>query len=554
MKPAMMMFALICSAVASAAPGEVPGRLRGSPSPTNVAVAGEMGDELAKKLSAALPPTMTLVDTRSVLDQHKTPRWIAGLRFSQPGLYTIKHSCTLTPPREGVKPQTMHFTYPLWIVPRGTPRVHLRSRYLDNVSPTACVGDIVELSVGVYPTATADAFTCDRQPLNGPPPTAYAELGDVEYLKRHLGTPVTPEGRLVHLDLVAAGASGASSRLMGPRGFTRYSLSGLFKCKRDGRFTLHATATVDGKPQTRSVPVVIVPAGQSIRVLASRIEQVRQSARFRSISTQRLGLASVVARVGDYLSVDLCEHKVTGDRPGNVRHPTVSLREGEFGNDAWPLRGGLDDPSRATAATRELTARLAAADLQNERLTSHLAAMHSQISALERTYAEQAKMMALLTEQMAARDKGKMGQTEQLLLQQRTLLERERELERSMQQLVSVAEQLAKARIAIEKLTKENAALRAGGARAGSPAEPKPPKVIEGRVTAVSLEHNVAQLNVGSAAGVTKNMQFILYRGASFVGYFVVSDMDKAACAGVLKDLQMPPRAGDRATTRLALE
>jgi len=557
MKFAMMVLALIAAAVASAAsaaPGEVPGRLGGSPSPTDVAVAGEVSDALAKKLSAALPPTVTLVDTRSAFDQHKTPRWIAGLRFSQPGSYTIKHSCTLTPQRAGGEAQVLQATYEVRIAPRGAPRVHLRGVYPDNISPTACLGDIVELPIGVYKAATGHAFEVRHRPATAASETPYGELGDIKYLRKHVGKAITAEGRMTHLELLAAGAAGASSRLIGPGSFTNYSLSGLFKCTKEGRFALRSAITVDGKRQEQSLPVVIAPAGQSIRVLVSRIEQTRQSGEFKSSSTQRLAPGPVVARVGDYLSAYFGGHRVSGERSDDVRQPTVSLREGEFGNNAWPLKGGPADPSRAAEVTRELAARLAAAERKNESLASRLAAKDSQIAAFERTYAEQVKMTALLTEHVAARNKENMAMKEQLQLQQRTLRERERELERTVAQLRATAEQLVEARATIEKLVKENAQLRGGAAGTGSPAKPKPAKPIMGRVTAVDVEHNVAQLNVGSAAGVTKNMRFILYRGASFVGYFVVSEVESAICAGVLKDLQMPPRAGDRATTRLSME
>jgi len=210
------------------------------------------------------------------------------------------------------------------------------------------------------------------------------------------------------------------------------------------------------------------------------------------------------------------------------------------------------------AENKRLRDDAAAGALENLRLTSRLAGKDSQISAFEKTYTEQVKMTALLTDQVDARDKDNRAQKEQLALQQKNLRERERELERATQELTSKGEQLAEAQTTIEKLIKKNADLRAGGAvvaAGGRETVITPPSgaPIQGRLTAVDLEHNVCQLNVGSASGVTKAMRFIIFRGEEFVGYVVVSEVEEGSSAGDLKDLQMSPQQQDSVTTHLKM-
>ncbi|MHC4982458.1 MAG: hypothetical protein ACYTF6_04725 [Planctomycetota bacterium] len=281
---------------------------------------------LRERLSAALPATAELVDTRSAFGEPYGAWWIVGLRFAKPGFYVITHSFEY-PYRTG--PEKSQRVSRLWIAPKGTPRVHLRTRYTDCVCPVACVGDIVELPLQIHGTISAHSFECRRADLEGVPSTS-KELADIEYLQRHWGTAIQPEGRLEQARLVAAGASGLSSRISGPRSFTIYSLEGLFKFMQDSQLTVRASAVVDGKEMQRSVPVLILPANRPIRVLVP-------PGRSRIIGKEYFGTWPVVARVGDYLFMSFLEYKVPGERSGEPRHPTVTLQGNSLDNETWPF-------------------------------------------------------------------------------------------------------------------------------------------------------------------------------------------------------------------------
>jgi hypothetical protein len=72
---------------------------------------------------------------------------------------------------------------------------------------------------------------------------------------------------------------------------------------------------------------------------------------------------------------------------------------------------------------------------------------------------------------------------------------------------------------------------------------------IEGTITAV--RSNLAQLNVGSADGVTKGTTFILYRNGEYVDDLSVDDVDANSSAGVLVNVRRTPQVGDKASTSM---
>ncbi len=75
---------------------------------------------------------------------------------------------------------------------------------------------------------------------------------------------------------------------------------------------------------------------------------------------------------------------------------------------------------------------------------------------------------------------------------------------------------------------------------------------IEASVTAV--KDDLASLNVGSASGVKKGMQFIVYRGADFVAHLQVEYVAASTCSGIVVDAQLDVKKGDKATTSLEVE
>ena len=72
---------------------------------------------------------------------------------------------------------------------------------------------------------------------------------------------------------------------------------------------------------------------------------------------------------------------------------------------------------------------------------------------------------------------------------------------------------------------------------------------IDATVTAV--KENLASLNVGSASKVKKDMVFIIYRGAEFVGHLRIADVGTSTCAGIVYEAVKEVRVNDKATNKL---
>jgi len=192
--------------------------------------------------------------------------------------------------------------------------------------------------------------------------------------------------------------------------------------------------------------------------------------------------------------------------------------------------------------------RLAAENAQH---TSRLELMSAGLASLEASVAEQVQMNRVLTVQ---RDKQNVD-LQQLHAQLRdtTLKAQEyaRDLETARQSARVKSDLLARAEARISELEEK---LAAGGMASRGETIPIPATEINGRVTEVSVEDGVAQLNVGAASGVRVNMRFYLYRGTTYVGDLIVAQVEPNNCAGILKNLQVQPLPQDRVTTDLTAE
>ncbi len=74
---------------------------------------------------------------------------------------------------------------------------------------------------------------------------------------------------------------------------------------------------------------------------------------------------------------------------------------------------------------------------------------------------------------------------------------------------------------------------------------------LKGVVSAVDLENSWAELSIGSANGVRKNMVFHVTRGDKFICDIVIFEVDPEKAVGVLELVQEIPRVGDSASTNL---
>ncbi len=74
---------------------------------------------------------------------------------------------------------------------------------------------------------------------------------------------------------------------------------------------------------------------------------------------------------------------------------------------------------------------------------------------------------------------------------------------------------------------------------------------LTARVTAVDINNSLAELSIGSAAGVRPNMVFHVTRGQQFVADIRILDVGPDQSVGILQKVQTPPRVGDVASTNL---
>lgn len=83
----------------------------------------------------------------------------------------------------------------------------------------------------------------------------------------------------------------------------------------------------------------------------------------------------------------------------------------------------------------------------------------------------------------------------------------------------------------------------------------QPDRRIRGRVTGVDPKLGLVVLDVGEADGVRERYAFTVYRGESYVGRVVVSQVFPDYCAArYSRDMRADVAVGDEAATRLAVE
>lgn len=74
---------------------------------------------------------------------------------------------------------------------------------------------------------------------------------------------------------------------------------------------------------------------------------------------------------------------------------------------------------------------------------------------------------------------------------------------------------------------------------------------LNARVTAVDIRNALAELSIGSAAGVRPDMRFHVTRDQQFVCDVRILEVGPDQSVGILERIQVPPRVGDAAATNL---
>lgn len=200
-------------------------------------------------------------------------------------------------------------------------------------------------------------------------------------------------------------------------------------------------------------------------------------------------------------------------------------------------------------------------DLSRERvrganLEIKLASFETQLVELDKSLQKNVEVRKLLTQQL---DDSR-NTIAKLDKENRRLSDVLRDVQGQVDRLEKVTkvlrEQLAARDQRIEELETK---LAEAQARGPAVAEGGPPSGIvpvaggdvrvEGTVTAV--RDNLASINIGSANGVRKGMRMIVFRGAQFVSYLQIDDVDVNAAAGVIVDKRLAPLQGDKVANKL---
>lgn len=208
----------------------------------------------------------------------------------------------------------------------------------------------------------------------------------------------------------------------------------------------------------------------------------------------------------------------------------------------------------ADANARQLLGTIGGKDVEISRLTSQLTdrdGVVKELTAFNEAIGITMKAQIALNEKILAQleakrvENGKLN--DHLRDAQHTIKEEQTNREILSRSLKVLQEQLVQKDTEITELRDQ---LAAGGAKVG-PARPVATTgvKIDGTVTAV--KGDLASLGVGSASGVKKDMEFIIYRGADFVAHLRIADVDVANSTGIILDRKRDPRVGDKASTNL---
>ena len=200
--------------------------------------------------------------------------------------------------------------------------------------------------------------------------------------------------------------------------------------------------------------------------------------------------------------------------------------------DADTLRGDRDTLKQA----------LDKANIQLAQAQSAVDSLNASYAGLAASLKEQTGMQKELAKQLNAANKVIVTQNLQLSQYEQTNKEQTLEREGMLAQVKFYREQLEDLRAQVAST---------GGL--ATTAGPGKTAAVAAKVdaTVMTVKDNLAQLNVGSADGVTAGMRFHIFRGDKLVGELEVAEVDASSAAGVLSDVQMTPKRGDKATTSL---
>ena len=240
----------------------------------------------------------------------------------------------------------------------------------------------------------------------------------------------------------------------------------------------------------------------------------------------------------------------------------------------------LDDVKQLAQREKEqLNAQLHQLDLQAKKLEADLTEARLRITQLNQEVTKQtglANLAGALAADQTASLKTTQQEVKDLLADQTNRETELKELDESLTERMSIIAQLEEKN---RRLTEENQELAtrlnqylqqygrmavrppttvATRSTPVQPAQPVPAASqqtrtigLNGRITAVDMKNRLAEISIGSAAGVRQDMTFHIIRGDRWAAKMLILDVSPDKAVGILDLVQVEPQVGDIVTTNL---
>ncbi|MBN1508870.1 MAG: hypothetical protein JW955_18630 [Sedimentisphaerales bacterium] len=201
------------------------------------------------------------------------------------------------------------------------------------------------------------------------------------------------------------------------------------------------------------------------------------------------------------------------------------------------------DNSQKEQEARDASARATLATETSSKMTDQAAAAQKEVKELQVNLTNMEKELQETTQALMER----MAVLSDLERRNRQLIEEKQGMETQLNQ---VLQQYGRAPLRPPTVTAPQTTAQPVSTRQLTQA-PTREIGLTGRVTRVDMENKVAEISIGSAAGVRGDMKFHVTRGDRFVCDIVIFDVDADRAVGSLDLIQIEPRPNDSATTNL---
>lgn len=214
--------------------------------------------------------------------------------------------------------------------------------------------------------------------------------------------------------------------------------------------------------------------------------------------------------------------------------------------------------NQLTVTITDLQAKLESVQRENTQMSQRVRDMGvsvqqaNELQASQMQQAQAAQQQVATLEAERTRLEKELAETDQTLMEKMAIVA---QLEERVKQLIEANQELE---------TRVNQYLRPSGLTTAAPmtvtqqtgiAVPAAPVArdigLNARISAVDIKNALAELSIGSAAGVRPDMRFHVIRDQQFVCDIRILDVGPDQSVGILEKIQVAPRVGDVAATNL---